>query len=126
MEDEVAQAGGEHLAVGELGVAAGAVFHGLRAVEEDVRDVVGLLLELLDVIAVGAAEDLPVEVAEVVAGRVFAVLGELDGEAVVRGLVLAGHVALDEITRVHPERLGAGNRDRVEKRGESDGVHQGE
>jgi hypothetical protein len=41
-----------------------------------VADEVRLLLVLLDVVAVGLAEDLPVEVAQVVAGRVLAVLGE--------------------------------------------------
>ena len=42
---------------------------------------VRLLLELLQIILVGPAQGFPVEVAEVVAGRIFAVLGELDGNA---------------------------------------------
>ena len=44
------------------------------------RDVVGFLLVLLDVITVAAPEHLPIEVPGVVAGDVFAVLSELDGK----------------------------------------------
>jgi len=78
-------------------------------------DVIGFLLVLLDVIAVGAAEDFPVQVADVVAGGVFAVLGKLDGKAVVGRLVFAGDVALDDLPRVQAERLGAGHRGRIEQ-----------
>jgi hypothetical protein len=39
---------------------------------------------LLELQTVGAAEDLPVEVAQVVAVDVGAVLGKLDGQALVR------------------------------------------
>ena len=55
-------------------------------------DQVRLFFELLEVELVGAAENLPVEVPQVVAGCVLAVLGELDGEAVVGTAVYAGDV----------------------------------
>src|SRR5262249_49301988 len=58
-----------------------------------------LLLVLLHVVAVGAAEDLPVDVLELVAPGVLAVLRELDGEPVVRRAVLARDEALDERRR---------------------------
>src|SRR5690606_2836814 len=89
LQDEVGEAGGEAARVVHLGDLAGAEVHRGGAVEEEVGDEVGVLLVLLDVILVGAAEDLPVEVAGVVAGGVFAVLGELDGEAVEGGAVFA-------------------------------------
>ena len=54
------------------------------------------MLELLDLELVGACVDLPVEVAEVVAGCVGAVLCELDGDAGVGGAVLPAHDALDD------------------------------
>jgi len=44
---------------------------------------VGLLLVLLDVVPVGLAVELPVEVADLIARGVLAVLGELDGESAV-------------------------------------------
>ena len=50
---------------------------------------VGLLLVLLQVELVGLGPDLPVDVADVVAGHVLAMLGELDREAVVRAGVHA-------------------------------------
>ena len=53
----------------------------LLAVEQDVADEVGFLLVLLDGVALGPAVALPVDVADVVAGDVLAVLDELDGEA---------------------------------------------
>jgi hypothetical protein len=46
--------------------------------------------------APGAALDLPVDVLDVVAGNILAMLGELDGEAVVGALVHAREVALDD------------------------------
>ena len=46
--------------------------------------------------AIGAGEGAPVEPAEVVAGGVFAVLGELDVEAVERAAMLAADGPLDE------------------------------
>ena len=67
--------------------------------KQQVADQVGLFLELLEVILVGAAEDLPVEIAEVVAGGVLAVLGELDREAVEGAAVNARDVSLDDRPR---------------------------
>ena len=75
------------------GVAEG---HGGGGVEADGGAEVGFLLVLLNVVAVGAGEDGPVEVFEFIAGDVFAVLGELDGEAFVGGFVEAGESAFDD------------------------------
>src|SRR5262249_40290752 len=66
---------------GGLGEGSRAEGHGARRINEDKQVEVGLLLVLLQVELVGAAVDLPVEVADVVAGDVGAVLGELDAEA---------------------------------------------
>src|SRR5690606_41318312 len=66
---------------------------------EQVRAEVRLLLELLDVEAVRAAVHAPVDVAEVVAGLVHPVLGELDGETAVRRAVYAGEESLDDVAR---------------------------
>ena len=91
--EEVGEAGGEvsavvHL-VGEL--------HGHGGIEDDGSAEVGFLFVELDVVAVGAGVGSPVEVAEFVAGDVFAVFGEFDGEAAVGGFVEAGDDAFDDL-----------------------------
>ena len=76
---EVGQARGQEATVVELRLAAAqAVVHRGAGVQEDVGAEVGLLLVLLDVVAVAAAPGDPVEVPHVVAGDVLAMLGELD------------------------------------------------
>ena len=74
---------------------------------------VGFLLVELDVIAVAAGVGPPVDVAQFVAGHVFAVLGKLDAEAFVRAFVLPGDHPLDhlpgrELKLAHPGRVGGG------------------
>ena len=72
------QAGGDGAGVVVLVQRAAAVVHRLADVDDEVAAQVGLCLVLLDVKAVGLGPDLPVEVADVVAGGVLAVLHELD------------------------------------------------
>jgi len=107
-DHEIGKRGGEVGAVFELGGAALGVGHGGGGVEEDVGLEVGLFLELLDVEAVGPGVGGPVEVADVVARGVFAVLGKLDGEAVIGRTVEAGDEALDDGTcdKVHALETG--------------------
>ena len=71
------------------------VFHRAGGVDQDCRPQVGLLDVLLDVVPVGLGQHAPVEVADVVAGGILAVLGELDGKALVGALVPAGDKPLD-------------------------------
>ena len=68
---------------------------------------VGLLLELLDVVAIAARVDLPVDGREVVAGDVLAVLGELDAEALERAAMQAREEAFDDRPRLELERAEA-------------------
>ena len=76
-------------AVLELRHAARAVAHRRADVEQEVAPEVGLFLELLDVVAIGARVDLPVDRRQVVARDVLPVLGELDAEALERAAVQA-------------------------------------
>ena len=96
----------------ETFVARG-VGHRLAGVEQQVRQEVGLLLVLLEVELVGLGPDLPVDVADVVARHVFAVLGELDGEAVVGAGVLARDVPLDDHPRLEVEPFQVSQRLRI-------------
>jgi len=98
--------------IGERGQARGAVLelrrriivarevHRRAAVEQQVNEVLLLALELLHDEVVGAAEDVPVDVPEIVAGRILAVVGELDSPAVMgAGPFAVGAAALSAAER---------------------------
>src|SRR5206468_2914970 len=67
------------------------------------------LLVLLDVIPIRAAKDFPIEVPRVIPVCVFPMLGKLDRKTAVGRLMLAGHITLDDIPRVQPQRCSARN-----------------
>ena len=90
--------------VGQLRHALAPVAHRRRRIDEQERAHLRLVLEALDVVAVDAADRLPVDAADVVAGRVLLVLGELDRRAGVRVLVHARERALDDHARAHAHR----------------------
>jgi hypothetical protein len=68
-----------------------------------VAEQVRLVFVLLEIELVGAAEDFPIEMAQIVARRVFAVLGELDRKAMQRAAMQAGDVALDDVPGSQPQ-----------------------
>ena len=84
---------------------APAITHRTRCIHDHVDAQARFLLELADVVALGAAEDLPVEMAEIVALGVFAAVGELDALAFERAFVAAAHRAFRDVARTHRERL---------------------
>ncbi len=65
---------------------------------------VGLFLELLDVVAIAARVDLPVERGQIVARQVLAVLGELDAEALERAAMQPGQKPFDHRPRLQLHR----------------------
>src|SRR5436190_10632583 len=111
----VGEAGGEDPAVLELADAAAAERHRLRDVEQTGEVDVGVGLVLLDIEAIGAPEQLPVDAADVVAGGVAAVLGEVDRRAELRRAVHPVDEPLDDRARHHLEVADAC---------EDDGVHE--
>src|SRR5262245_60506432 len=74
------------------------------------------LLEFLDVVAVAARVDLPVDRRQIIAGDVLTVLGELDAEALERAAVKAGEEPLDDRPRFQFERAEPGDDRGIEKR----------
>ena len=66
---------------------------------------VRFLLVLLDGVAFGSAIAFPVDVANVVARHIFAMLHEFDGEAAIGALVIADAQAFDEGARLEAEGL---------------------
>ena len=108
---DVAERGGD--AAGVLILrrqAGGAVRHGAGAVEDHMHAQAGLLLILPDVVALRAAEDLPVEVAQIVALHVFAPVGKLHARALERAAMAAGLRALDDVARADGELLELAHR----------------
>ena len=108
-DHQVAEAGGEVAGVLELrqAILVARVGHRAAHVEQDMSLEVRLLLILLDVEAIGAAEHLPVNILDVIAGHVLAVLGELDAEALERASVQSRDKPLDDRSRhqIHPSDL---------------------
>ena len=102
---QVRERRGQHAAVLELAHRrAAAIRHRGAHVEQQVALEVGFFLELLDVVAVGARVDLPVERGQVVAGQVLPVLGELDAEAFVGTAVQAREEPFHHRTRLQLHR----------------------
>ena len=89
--------------------------HRIADVQDDVAAQVGFFLELLDVILVGLGPDLPVEMANVVAGGVFAVLHEFDAVPEERTAVHARDEAFDHEAGPQIEARNAGDRIRVQE-----------
>src|SRR4029079_6300761 len=81
---QIGETAGEDPPVIELGDTAAAEAHRLLHGQQHREVGVGVGLVLLYIEAVGTAEQLPVDAADVVAGGVAAVLGEVDGGAEVR------------------------------------------
>ena len=89
-QQEVRQRRGDLAGVLVLGELSRTEQHRLGQVHQQRRAKVCFLLVLLDVVAVGLGPDLPVDAADVVTGRVFAVLSELNRLTEVRAAVQAG------------------------------------
>src|SRR5690606_12809624 len=122
---EVREAGGEEAGVAELGAALPAVAHGAGNVQQD-RDVgVGVRLELLDVEAVGARVEPPVDAANGVARDVSPVLGEVQREPEVRRAVQPVDEPLDDGARDELEVVEAREDPGVEEAGAGRGVRGG-
>ena len=103
-QQQVGQADGDRAAVFVLAHRAAAVAHAGGNVAQQRAAEVRVLFELLDVIAVLLRPDFPVDIAQVVAVGVFAVLAELDRLPEVRTAVHPGkepfhHVAVRTLSR---------------------------
>src|SRR5262249_12196831 len=113
LHDEVAEGRGRGAGQIVLRDLAGPVAHRFAGLDQKPADEVGFELVLLEVEAFGAAVDLPVDVADVIAGDVFAMLSELDREPVVLALVPAGDEPLDRLPGAQLQRADAGQGFRV-------------
>src|SRR5438105_13966481 len=64
--------------VARLVVAHGTKAHGAAQIDEQPGAEIRLVLEPLEIIAIAAGKQLPIEIAKIVAGGVLAIFGELD------------------------------------------------
>ena len=124
---EVGHRGGEVAGVFQLGEAAGivgAVAHAAAHIEQADNVHVRLHLEALHVVALGAGEHFPVNRAQLVARRVFAMVHKLDAVAVVRRAVARGIHAFDQQARPQLDVGDGAQHFRVEEPHGWSGRHQ--
>ena len=93
------QRGDQHPRIVEFGDGPGRVAHRRAAIEQEGAAQVGVLVGLFQVKAVRPPEEPPVDVAEIIALRVGAVLGEFDGRALLRAPMQPGPESLDHRAR---------------------------
>jgi hypothetical protein len=91
------------------------IAHTAGRIDEQMCLEVRLFLVLFDIIAIRFAVGAPIDVANFVAGIILAMLGELDGEALVRTLMHAGEKALDEVARHQGQMAVLGQRRGIER-----------
>src|SRR5678815_5253978 len=106
-QDEVSEARSRSPGVVELRSVLRGILHRLARIHQDVSDEIRLLLVLLHIITVASAQDFPVEMTDIVAGHVFTMLREFHSEAAERRAMSAGHITLDDLSRLDAELLGA-------------------
>src|SRR5262245_55806011 len=92
------------------------VRHRAADVEHQMAVEIGFFFELLDVKAVAARVDLPVDRGQIVAGDVLPVLGELDAEALERTAMQAGEEPFDDGACFQFERAEPGDDRRIKER----------
>ena len=96
VQHQIRQPSGGHAGVVVLGHRIGTVTHRIANVEQNPANEIRFRFVLLEEEATGAAVHLPIDVLDVVAGNVLAVLGELDREAVIGALVHARQEAFHQ------------------------------
>ena len=113
--EKVGERPGADSAVLELGHRAAAVGHRPGAVHDQQRTEVRLHLEALDVVLVELGVGAPIDVLDLVAGRVLLVLDELDRLAVGGALVQSGEDALHHLAGTYLQRPEPGEERGIER-----------
>ncbi len=115
LDRQVGQGGGQACRVVELRPPGVGAAHRGAGVHEQVKVQVGVGVVFLDVEPVVAGVELPVEVAEVVAGGILAVRGELDAHPEVGAPVQAVHRPRHDRAGAQLDRLQAGEEHGVDQ-----------
>ncbi len=89
--------------------------HGVAGIEQHGQDAVRFAAIALQVGALGARKHVPIDVAQIVAGRIGAVFGELLAETEIRRTVQAGDETIDDSLRHQIQTGDSGEHGRIEK-----------
>ena len=92
------------------------VLHALAGIEQQIAEQIGFLFKLLQIESIAFAEHFPIDVAQIVARRVLAMLGKFVREAAVRAAMQAGHIAFDDSPGAQLQAVQLSKRLRLEKR----------
>src|ERR1035437_9632932 len=92
----------------------GAEAHGLAGIDDAEEMQVGFFEVLLEINLVGFTVLFPIDMADVIAGDIRAMLGKLDGDALVGRAVHAAGQAFDDETGAEVDGADARERSRVE------------
>ena len=95
MDRQVEERRGQIAGVIHLVDAVRAELHGVAGVEQHRQQAVGFAAKALEIQALGARIDVPIDMAKIVAGSVGAIFGELLAEAEIGRAVQAGDEAID-------------------------------
>ena len=125
-EDEVTDRSGQHRRVTVLGEARpfALIAHAGRAIDDHRAAEIGLGLVALEHQAIAASEHLPIEMADVIAGDIGAMIGKVDAVPLVRTAMGAGTQAFDDDPGNHFQAMQPGEIGRADK-GRSGGVEHG-
>ena len=95
------------------------ILHALAGIEQQITKQVGFLFKLLQIKPIAFAEHLPIDIAQIVARRVLAMLGKFVREAAVRAAVKAGDIAFDNFPSAQLQTLQLRKRLRLKQRTDS-------
>lgn len=98
---------GEFVGLVDIAVVFGGEEHGTALVDHQLATEVGLLFELLDIEAVGATIEMPVDVLCAFAGIVLTIVGELNGKTMERTFMLASDESFDHLAGIKVQRFVA-------------------
>jgi hypothetical protein len=119
-EEEPGEGGGEGFSTLEFGSPGGvaAVKHGGAGVADDVKADIGLLHVAFDAEAIASGIEAPIEMAQVVAGLVVAIVAELDAKAMEGAVMHAAEETLHHITGLEVEAFEGREELRIEPIGQ--------
>ena len=114
-QQQIGDRNGQRAGVFEFIERARPVTHAAGNIDQQRRAEVRVFFVLLDVIAILLGPDLPIDVPQIVAGGVLAVLAKLDRLAEKGTAVDARQKSLDHVARAHLEPANPGDRLRMQK-----------
>jgi hypothetical protein len=92
------------------------ILHALAGIEQQITKQVGFLFKLFQIEPVTLTEHFPIDIAQIIARRVLAMLGKFVREAAVGAAVKAGHIAFDNFSSAQLQSMQLCKRLRFKQR----------